>query len=316
MQCGPVIVPEVPKFPSTWIIDRATAADGAAIRLLLPAVDALLDEPTVLVATLPDPRRVVAAGAVWPVAARANPTAVPCAIHVGGPWRRLGIGAALVAAMSEIAREWGAQALCSRAMVVRGSPEHEGWQRLGFADSAVMRSYSADIAALFGRHMELYDWCVASGRVPAGARTFRPGPEHADSIARLNAESLGGMAWHMLEGFRAAAGTASDVSLAVADGEQIAGFILTRAISPDTLHVHAHVIAPAYREGWAQAMLHHDFMHLVTDAGYRRFNFEVGDAHPVTRKTARRVGATLLAERTTMVQAFTVSSPSDGMRPS
>jgi hypothetical protein len=185
-----------------------------------------------------------------------------------------------------------------------GTPAHLGWQWLGFAASSVMQVYTADAAALLGRHMELYPWCLASGRVPPTARTFRPGAEHAEAIARLNAQGLGGMAWHFLDGYRAVAGTTADVSMAVADGEAIAGFILTRAVSNDTLHVHSHVIAPAYREGWAQAMLHHDFMRMIAQTPYRKFTFEAGEVHSVTRKTARRVGATLLAERTMMMRVI------------
>jgi hypothetical protein len=171
----------------------------------------------------------------------------------------------------------------------------------------VLRSYTADATAPAKQHMELYEWCVASGRVPAGARTFKPGPGHAAAIARLNSEGLGGMAWHMLEGYRAIAGTAADVSMAVADGDRIVGFILTRATSPQTLHVHSHVIARSHREGWAQAMLHHEFMGWIAGLGYRTLTFDAGEVHTVTRKTARRVGATMVAERTTMLRAITAS---------
>jgi hypothetical protein len=153
--------------------------------------------------------------------------------------------------------------------------------------------------------MELFDWCVSTGRVPLSARTFQPGPEHAADVARLNALGLGGMAWHMVDRFRAVAGTDVDHSMAVAEGDRLIGFILSRAVAADTLHVHSHVIAPTHREGWAQAMLHHDFMKFVTAKGFRRFTFEAGDAHPVTRKTAKRVGATLAAERTMMMRQLT-----------
>jgi hypothetical protein len=55
-------------------------------------------------------------------------------------------------------------------------------------------------------------------------------------------------------------------------------------------------------------MLHHDFMRWVSGLGYRRFTFEAGEVHTVTRKTAKRIGATLLAERTTMARAIMGSS--------
>jgi GNAT superfamily N-acetyltransferase len=304
----PFVVYILKPMPVSHVIEPAKPSDAAAIRLLLPTVDALLEDPAIFIATLPHPRRVIAAGAVWSVTTRSHPPTVPCALHVAAPWRRQGIGKQLVEVMARNADGWGAKALGSRAPVQRGSPEHQGWQWLGFADSTIMRSYTADIAAALTRHMELYDWCVASGRVPPGARTFRPAPEHAEAIARLNAQGLGGMAWHLLQGYRTAAGTPSDVSMAVADGDRIVGFILTRAISDETLHVHSHVIAPAYRQGWAQAMLHHDFMRWVSGLGYRRFTFEAGEVHTVTRKTAKRIGATLLAERTTMARAIMGSS--------
>jgi GNAT superfamily N-acetyltransferase len=292
----------------TWSIEPAMPSDAAAVRLLLPTVDASLEDPLVLVARLAEHRRVVAAAALWPITARTNPTAVPCAIHVGVNWRRRKIGSALLAAMEPIARDWGTAALCSWSAARCGSPEHQAWRCLGFVDSAVMRSYEAPVSDYLKRHMELLDWCRSTGRIPPGARSFRPGREHASAVAQLQAEGLGGMAWHTMQGFRAAAGTASDFSMAVADGQRLVGLIVARAVSSETLHIHAHVIAADYREGWVQAMLHHDFMHSVVAAGFKKFTFEAGEAHTVTRKNARRIGATLLAERTTMVRMIKAPS--------
>ena len=71
------------------------------MRLLLPVIDYSVDRPAGVVATVPSPRRVVGAAAAWCRAVWGFVGAVPCAVRVAEPWRRAGIGRAVVDALAD-----------------------------------------------------------------------------------------------------------------------------------------------------------------------------------------------------------------------
>ena len=270
----------------------ARAADAAACRSLLPdAFPAVGRAPELFVADGP-------AGLTGAAAVAWVPGGFPVLLHVAAPFRRQGLGRALLAAAAESAAG-ETRALRSWTTVAADSGAAAFLAGAGFRAMRRFLVFETD-ATVFGQAMTRLLRRVA-GRIPASARLVPLRDAAPGGVVRLVAPAFAALphdvAVRLLPGARN--GYDGDHSLVLLHEGEVAGAMLCHA-ADGALEVDVNAIAAPLRGGWANLMLLEAMARGGREAGFARFRFGCEPHVHDTLNLARRTGAAALPDQLAM----------------
>jgi GNAT superfamily N-acetyltransferase len=260
-------------------IREARESELAACRMILP------DAP-------PTPARAFLLASSGPaIVGAATGVRTPAAVEgvlvsVVPPFRRRGIGSALLAAIAE--RAPGATHIAGWVETL-GRPEAPAFAKArGFRRTNRLTSYSCDCRPFQEYHWKLRDKLAARARVPEDARILRVDAADREALARLWAQHIASDPHPRLDVIehRLASGAYAASPVLVRDGE-LAGFMLAR-MEGRTCFLDAKVVAPAYRAGWAGVLLGAALSDLAVECGCERTEFSWTERAPDTASVAAR----------------------------
>ena len=277
-------------------IRPAVAEDTVTCRTLLPdAFPAIGRPPELLVAHGPD-------GIAGAAAVAWVPNGFPVLLHVATPWRRRGIGRALLEAAAASVRG-ETRALRSWGTVAEASPAAGLLRAAGFAPTRRFLWFETGAAAFETSMTRLLD--RLHRRVPADGRVVTLAEAPKQGVVRLVAPGFAALphdvAVRLMPGARN--GFDPALSLVVLRGEAVVGAMLCRA-AEGALRVEVNIVAPGLRGGWVNLVMLEAMARRGRQAGFGRFRF---GCEPDVRDTiglARRSGATALPEELDMRRAI------------
>jgi len=278
---------------ASWHVRPVTSADYTALRLLLP--QAVHFGAAVLAWVAEDElARVIGAGAMS-LRMRKSPAPGPRVIvHVVPPRRRLGVATAILNAIGAAAQSRKAEALYAWDQIEPGGPEHQCWQMLGFTQGVVAEQAWTSMTDGFEEFQLLYERLLQRGRIPPEAEVVRISEANPWQIAELHVTELGSVRADVLRQLRGEGGIRLDPELSCAlvlEGK-VLGFILVERQPVDSaaVFVHATVVHPELRRGWANLHMRYHFARRCLEAGVTSMVYQSFDQHPDTRSFNRKWG--------------------------
>jgi GNAT superfamily N-acetyltransferase len=266
-------------------------AERRAFRMLLPDAFSPGRGDSHLLALTAAPPAVLGAAAWHPNLCYGRP-AWQVNLRVVRPARRRGIGARLLEAIEQAARQAGIATLITWH---NSAPEPEAEAFLcarGFVLEDSLTTYETDIERLLELLMPLRERLLARAKVPAGVRLLSLPEAPLDQVARLHAAYLGGsprgVGLGLSEALRRPSALAASVVLLVNDAAQ--GLTLVE-LADSLARVEARVVAPVYQGGWANVLLMAAALDRGLAHGARRVQFVSARANADTHKLARRSAA-------------------------
>ena len=260
--------------------------------MLLPQAFPIDHAPELLVALAPDSTMIGAAAVGW--VATGDAAAFPIAVQVVPPWRRRGVGRALIDAAAASVRgeatglqPWNALADDSEAVgffLACGFAVHH--RVLHFVGDA------AAVEALLARHRA---WLTERGRIPRNARLVGLQDAPFRELAQLLAREFHNSPAQVLARLHGEAAPPFDAARSVVlllDGAVVGAQIWT--IGDDGVpQVEVNVVNPTLRHGWANVLLTHEGVRAGVAMGTREFRFFCHERVIDTVNIARRSGAKL-----------------------
>ncbi len=278
--------------PIRFSVRAAEECEARACRMLLPQAFPIDPAPELLVALGPDSTLIGAAAVGWVAAGDAS--AFPIAVEVVPPWRRRGVGHALIDAAAASVRgettglqPWNALEDDSEAVgffLACGFYVHH--RVLHFIGDAT------SVEALLARHRT---WLTERGRIPANARLVglrdAPHPELAHLLAREFHNSPA-QVLARLHGESAPPFDAERSVVLLVDGAVMGAQIWTNG-DDGVPQVEVNVVSPTLRHGWANVLLTHEGVRIGVTKGTHAFRFFCHERVIDTVNIARRSGAKL-----------------------
>ena len=269
-------------------VTRALPAEEAACFALLP--DSRGADIALMIARM-DGHVAGAAAIHW--RGEHAPAGFPLDIQVMPAWRRKGVGRALVAAATGlVAGE--TDALWSLLPLSVDTPEATFLTRCGFVAGEHVFRYRIDTAKLCAQSERIVERLRRHGRIPATARAVSLGEVPLDAVATLAAQTLGHAPAAMLAMLR----TRVDLTLSVAvmEGDELGGAIFGDWRSGEC-RIEANVVAPAFRNGYVNALLLAQSTRNILEAGWDSFTFGAREGAADTMNLAKRAGGERAATR-------------------
>jgi GNAT superfamily N-acetyltransferase len=273
--------------------------DWRALRMLLPRAIHHGCGCDALVATDDAAgRRLVGAIAIDPLM-RLQPYRGPrVALHVIPPWRRRGVGRALLHAAAQLSAARNAEALYAWEKVAPESDEAQAWQRLGFdhaIESALTRIYAARAIEVLE---PLVQWLRDRGHIPDEASLVPLEHANPDEVVKLVTEFLAGAGAEVDLKNRLTGNHPKPLdprlSKVLAYKGRVAGAMLGSPVSADVGFVEVNVVDPMLRGGWANLWLKLEATRDARDEGYNAFLYETHEQHVDTAGLTRRLGGTVV----------------------
>lgn len=278
--------------------------------MLLPHVTGAGRRAAFAVAAGGTPQRVVAAAALGLDARRDTHDGWQIDLHVIGPWRRRGIGRALVEHLVAYAAARGAAELHAWQWVEPDSDAARAWAALGFAPARRKREYEAEIAQASSTLVHLYEHVRADGCIPAAARIVPLSDADPHAVARLHVEYLGGsqrLLLPLLSGGAPDAYHPKYSRVMLLDG-RVVGASLGRVMPDGAVEVDAQVLHPSVRLGWANLWMKMEAAELLLHDGIRTMRYFSLDQHTDTHRISRQAGCRLLRTLVQMRRELTPGS--------
>ena len=276
-----------------FVIREAQRVDRRAFRMLLPGVT----QPAYRLVACDDPDgRVVAAAALLEAMRRRPPIGPGVALHVAPPWRRQGIGAALIGELMAAAQQRQAEAIYAISRVDSESDEHRAWQRLGFTALEHVVEHELRLSRVVERLSPIWDRIVAHQWTPPDARVVSLYEADRTEVAELHLRELGGDRRDQLRKLRGdGLGAYQQVySRVLLMGSrvrpQVVGCLLARRVDRETALVEANVIDREVRGGWANVWLKLEAARGAQSLGIKKFVFRTFDRYQDTRAFTEQVG--------------------------
>lgn len=282
---------------SNWWIRSAARSDFPSLRLLLPQA-VHLDAPVRCWAACDGNGAVVGALAAT-LRMRGHPLTGPrVAVEIAPPWRSGGLAAGLVAAAAESARRQGAAALYAWEAVEMGSAQAAQWAQLGFDHGVGVEEASGEISSTALAYVQrMYDGVVERGWIPADAQIVPLPAADPLQVAQLHAAYLGSTVPEVLRQLRGQTLVQYHplLSPVLKIGPQVMGFTLAEVLPhhPSTARVHATVVHPALRNGWANLWLKQSGLRRCVELGITTLLEQSYAHHTDTRRLAKRWGTRL-----------------------
>lgn len=276
-------------------IRPARDGEARACRMLLPGAYGGGPEPEVLVARdgCPDGAILGAVALQWQ--GWTAPPGFPLLVEVVPGARRHGIGRALVEAAAVLAAG-EAPGLWAWDLAAEGSGAARFLAACGFAPRTRVRDYRVEVAAAASVAGAVAARLRERGRVPPGARVVPLREADLAAVARLVTWELGttpsGLHARLASG---EAGLSLDHSLALLVGERLAGAVLIRWEAEPVAD--AIAVAPAWRGGWANALLLDAVTTLGRAVGATHFRFIAEQGVRDSVNLAARAGGEVVEER-------------------
>lgn len=267
----------------------AAPADLAAVRMLLPKAPA---DCTQLVAVDGQQGLVIGALAATKIF-RDIPFAGPgIALHVIPSCRRHGVARGLLQRATDLAAERSAQGLYAMQRVVAGSDEAKAWRWLGFNVLESVEQHRLPLDRFEPRLAPLVERMRRSGKIPDAAHMIPLYRADAQAVLRLHLSEMGGQPESLSrkligEGPGAFHPRYSRVLLL---GEEVIGCILAHRSGPDVAVVDANIVAPPYRNGWANIWLKLEATRGALSLGIKYFHFTSFDHYEDTRSFTKKLG--------------------------
>jgi GNAT superfamily N-acetyltransferase len=246
-----------------------------------------------------------AGGEIAGVAAMAwVPGGFPVLVRVGEPWRRQGIGRALLQAAITAAagetpalRAWGPLGeSCPEALLLQAAGFRTTRRLLVFETDAVR--FRADMTALLDR-------LRAAGRVPRDVRLATLADAPAAEVISLVAGEFAASPYDVASRIAAGAANGYDpaLSLVLARGAAVVGAMLCRR-SGDVAEIDVNVVTPELRRGWANVLLLEGMARRCHVAGVVQFRFSCEEHVRDTLNLAQRSGARQLPTQVLLALAL------------
>jgi GNAT superfamily N-acetyltransferase len=228
----------------------------------------------------------------------------PLVVQVTPAFRRQGVGRRLVEAAAALVRGESV-GLCSDGALEEGSEAAAFALACGFQPTVRIHDFRAEVGRVVAYAAPLVARLRARGHVPQAARIVPLDEAPLDEVAWLVSAQFGGGpqgAEALLRDGRLAEPARS---VAVMDGERVAGVVLGRW-DADGPAVEGAIVAPGWRRGWANAVLVEAIAALGVRSGAAEFRFRCRDDALDTMQLAARIGA--VPERTGAVYARAVAA--------
>jgi GNAT superfamily N-acetyltransferase len=277
-------------------VRRAEDGETRACRLLMPQTFAPAYAPDLWVAIDRETALIVGAAAIaWQPSH--DPAGCRLHLHVPPPFRRRGIGRALVETIVGAATG-STRCLHSWADIPDDGPV-DFLRAVGFAPSRRMQEYMAEGARFHAMVKRVLDRLAAASRVPPGFRVVPLREAPTEEVAHLVAANFREAPAAALSGIaRGLGGHDADKSVVLLDDGVVRGALLYRWNDGDPA-IEVRVVAPEARGSAANVMMLEAATLRGLQGGATRFRFTAADDNSDTLKLARRSGASLVAARST-----------------
>ena len=294
------------------VVRAPSAAEVRACRMLLPEATGAVQRSRLYVATAGEPARVVGAAALGLDRRPAMQLDWQVDLRVIAPFRRQGIGRALLNHVIVQAGAHGIRAVHAWAWVEPDSEPARAWQAFGFAPFRRRMDFEADLVHSCSILVPLYDEVRAHGWIPNDARIVPLAEADAQAVARLHVEHLGGNLRLLLPLLRGPALDRYDPDLSrvlLVDGK-VMGFTLGKVMPDGVCAFDANVLHPAVRLGWANVWLKVEAAQLLLSRGVTKVRYSTFARHTDTQRISRQVGAQLVRTLLQMRRELTPIPPS------
>lgn len=280
---------ELPPEHGGYQIRPAEPHDAKAFRMLLPHVG---DASVRLVATSKNEQQVVGAAAVSRSLRSKPPLGPGIAVHVIPPWRRRGIGNALLEQLTTRVKASSAEAIYAMQKVEAGTEEEQGWRWLAFEPLETVVYHELPLNAIEARLAPLYDWMSKKEGIPESAAIIPLCDSDHQAVINLHLETLGGnrdLLLRKLRGEGLGAFHPLYSRVLMVEGE-VKGCILAHRESKEVAVVDANILAPDVRGGWANLWLKLEATRGAVKLGIERFIYSTFDHYEDTRAFSKMLG--------------------------
>jgi GNAT superfamily N-acetyltransferase len=283
-------------------IRPAQKEDQRVVKGLLPEPFKSAMRARFFVAAPIDGPRIIGAAASSPYDQMGGPKAARTALRVIKPWRRQGVGSALVEHVKSAVRERGREAVFAWRPVEPGAEEYLKWERLGFSKYDTIEHHQVELAHVRQFIGPLYRQLRQRKHIPEDARIVPLDEADLEQVARLQVGQLGGNIRRLKKRLMGEGPSPCHPKLSrcLLKGDRVVGIALVRQEGPKTAAVDALVVSPEVRGGWVNTWLRFDGAQNGLDLGVEKIRFRTFSAHSDTRKMARKMGATLVKKNIRM----------------
>ncbi len=270
--------------------------DQRAVKGLLPEPFESARRARFFVAWAPSPGRIIGAAASSPYDQLGGPKAARTALRVIKPWRRKGVGSALLENVESAVRERGREALFAWRPVEPGSEEFLIWKGFGFSQYDTIEHHQVELARVKQLVGPIYNQLRRRKRIPDDARIVPLDEADLEQVAGLQVSQLGGNIQRLKARLRGKGPSPCHprLSRCLIKGDQVVGILLARLEEPKVAAVDAVVVSPEVRGGWVNTWLRFDSATNALAQGVEKILFRTFSAHTDTRNMARKMGAELL----------------------
>jgi GNAT superfamily N-acetyltransferase len=296
------------------VIRPPAPAEKRACRMLLPRATEAGQRSRVFVALSGQPPRVVGAAAMGIDPQHAGQRWL-VDVHVIPPFRRRGIGRALLRRLIDEAQTLGIASLRAWDWVALDSEDARAWAGLGLLRCQRRLDYQIDMKQALAMLSPLLE--RVRTRIPAGARVIPLAEADLKAVIRLHEQYLGGNARVLLPLLDGTASNAYDrrlSSVLLLDGA-VVGIALGRTFGDGSCEVDSRALHPVVRRRWPNVWLLHEGLRRGIDAGLRTMRYFTLDEHEDTRQLSERFGGELIATSVRMGLELRRAEASPGTSP-
>jgi hypothetical protein len=215
-------------------------------------------------------------------------------VHVVPPWRRRGIGRALVEAVATEASGETAR-LRSWGLVPEDSVAHAFLKAAGFAVARRFLGFETDGRQFADAIIPLRQRIERKGKIPVELQIVALRDAPLEQVIRLAATELsivrGGLAARLAA--QDVSGLSTDLSTVLMLRGAVGGAILVSR-DGDTARVEVNVVAPEQRQGWANVVLLEETVRRGLNGGIKRFRFFSDEKTRDTVNLGKRAAATVI----------------------
>jgi GNAT superfamily N-acetyltransferase len=293
----------------SFVIRPPTAAEKRACRMLLPVATGANRKSELTVAVSPD-NRVIGAAALGLDGRPEMHRGWQVDVRVITPFRRQGVGRALMDNVIARARSHGIQRVYGWEWVEPDSEAARMWSAFSFQPGQRRMEFIADLNQARATLLPLYERVVEEKWIPETARIIPLADANLDAVAQLHIEYLGGTRRILMPKLRGISPEAYDpkFSRVLMVDDQIRGFTLGRLFPGGVCEIDANVLHPSVRLGWANLWLKFEAARLLLDHGYDTIRYFTFSQHTDTHRVSKQVGARLVGTLVQMSRDITLTA--------